>query len=122
MWIANQVSILNTFSNPIEGHNMVNNITYTPENTPAKSLLDLIGRNIILVTPSVYAIYFATIDFPNKKPHDTFIYANYYLKCVYVKKIVEFFLSSQQSRYPPVYIYLFKMLYFLLQQRKAIVL
>ena len=34
---------------------------------------------IFKVTPLVYAIYFATIDFPKKNPHDTFIYTNYYL-------------------------------------------
>ena len=45
----------------------------------------------VKVTPLVYAIYFATINFPKKNPHYTFVYTNYYLKCVYVKKIVEFF-------------------------------
>ena len=43
------------------------------------------------VTPLVYAIYFATIDFPKKNPHDTFIYTNHYLKCVFVKKSLNFF-------------------------------
>ena len=28
------------------------------------------------VTPLVYAIYFATIDFPKKNPHYTFVYTN----------------------------------------------
>ena len=45
----------------------------------------------IKVTPLVYAIYFATIDFPKKNPHYTFVYTNYYLKGVYVKKSLNFF-------------------------------
>ena len=72
----------------------------------------------IKVTPLVYAIYFATIDFPKNNPHYTFIYTNYYLKCVYVKKSLHFFEAANKVGTPPfalVYIYLFKMLYFVLQ-------
>ena len=46
---------------------------------------------VFKVTPLVYAIYFATIDFPKKNPHYTFVYTNYYLTCVYVKKSLNFF-------------------------------
>ena len=59
------------------------------------------------VTPLVYAIYFATIDFTKKNPHYAFVYTNYYLKCVYLKNRRIFFKAANKVGTPHLHWYIF---------------